>query len=76
MKVFVLNREVERELLSDEILFCMFYLLHQKYDVDIDPLHNPDWVERAKQEEKRLLSVIKKEKNAFENMFKQLTTEK
>jgi len=52
----VLNSQVKEALLCQGAeLWIAFYAFHPGYDVDIDPLHNPDKVESFKKKEEELL---------------------
>jgi hypothetical protein len=47
----ILNENVRIALRQDPRLWAPFVLLHDGYDDEIEPLHNPQWVVRAKERE-------------------------
>jgi hypothetical protein len=51
-----LNRDVEREVVHNWELFLMWKL---SYDDEIDPIHNPDWLKRAQENEAEVLVRMK-----------------
>lgn len=55
----IYNQEVVEELKNDSDLSLIFYARFSPYDPDVDPTHNPHWVERAKREEKFYLEEAK-----------------
>jgi hypothetical protein len=49
--MMILNENVRVALKNNPKLSGPFVILHRGYDEEIDPLHNPDFVEQAKADE-------------------------
>lgn len=41
------NAEVAQQLKADPELALVFYANFNPYDLDLDPLHNPSWVQKT-----------------------------
>ena len=54
----LLNQNVMNVLNKDRELMLMFACLFGRYDIDIDPIHSPDWCESAAKEEQNLLNKV------------------
>lgn len=55
-----LNKDVEKEVRSDPVLYVAWCICTGPYDWEIDPLHNPDYVLAQQQRETSLLETLKK----------------
>lgn len=61
----ILNENVRVALKNNPKLMGPFLILHKGYDEDIDPLHNPDFVRKAKADEiVKLAQAVKALKEA------------
>ena len=58
VRKYCLNADVGVHLSVDVALFVVWRLTCRPYDADIDPLHNPDWVEARKKQEKQLFDQM------------------
>ena len=56
MKIQFLNKEVEAEVIDDEMLYVVYTLRHAFYDDETDPVHNPDWVKKQSELEVKFLN--------------------
>lgn len=57
---YFLNDDVKTEVEASPILYLAWHLTNSKYDGDIDPLHNPDYVRKCKNIEIERLKSLKK----------------
>jgi len=60
MRTRFLNPDVEREVRANPTLWVTWCITVGDYDDDIDPLHNPDFVARAKRREVDHLANLKR----------------
>ena len=58
-KMIFLNKDVEKEVVSNHELYVAWRLAYSHYDDDIDPLHNPDWVRWQQRREAQHLEDLK-----------------
>ena len=59
MRLF-LNKNIEKEVYADKILYIAWCLRYSKYDADIDPLHNPNYIQASFNNEIVYLQELKK----------------
>jgi hypothetical protein len=72
--IFFLNKDVEKEVMSDFSLYSVWRagLGQFNYDDDIDPLHNPDYVRSQQQKEALALVQLRKNIEFYKNEFDQI----
>lgn len=70
MYISFLNEEVKNEVLKSPALYLAWRLLYGRYDDDIDPMHNLDWVRLQKKIEANNLVRLKAK---AEDILKELT---
>jgi hypothetical protein len=58
--LIVLNDHVREVLKTDFHLFLVFAGMHGRYDDEIHPLHNPDWVKGAQKHEAATLLLAQR----------------
>ena len=75
--IFFLNKDVEKEVMSDFSLYSVWRagLGQFNYDDDIDPLHNPDYVRSQQQKEALALVQLRKNIEFYNNEFDQFNKE-
>lgn len=68
-----LNEEVKAEVENSPALYLAWRLVYNKYDNEIDPLHNPDYVKAQKEIEVERLENIKGRVDLIMKEAKELT---
>jgi hypothetical protein len=65
-KKTIISEKVKAQIVKEPLeVQVLFWKMMPIYDDDIDPLHNPDWVENQKLSEERLLNNAIEEANQF-----------
>jgi hypothetical protein len=54
-----LNKEVEKEVRADRVLYVAWCMSFARYDNERDPLHNPDYVRGMQRSEAKALKTLK-----------------
>lgn len=72
MYVRFLNKEVEEKVKSNYMFYIAWCLKYDKYDDEIEPLHNKDWVEVHQKYEEENLKYLEDEINLI---LKELNSE-
>ena len=57
--IVFLNKDVEKEVVASPELYIAWRAIYGRYDSDIEPLHNPDWVRREQKNEAIHLADLK-----------------
>lgn len=63
--MIALNPDVRKALFDDICLFLLWKKTHANLDSDLDPFHNPDWVNMRKQKEADSLALLKEQLSEF-----------
>lgn len=66
------NEEVQKEVQESPELYLTWMLSYGKYDDEIDPLHNPDWVKSQKILEVNKLENLKNRIQRIKDEYKTL----
>ena len=55
---YFLNETVQTTVMADLTLWAMWIATRGTYDWEIEPLHNPDWVKKAQENEAKHLDRL------------------